>query len=105
MAAAMNWHVPKIEKFFLNLRYKKKEYNVTLYGNSVKVQVGGDAGFSLWWSVKATKSLSAFFKLVYFSFSSGGWLAKCLVPAVAKFSLSPACAVTFIRLRGCCDVS
>ena len=39
------------------------------------------------------------------SFSSGGWLAKCLVLAVAQFSLSPACAVTFIGLRGCCDVS
>ena len=55
--------------------------------------------------MKTTKSLSAFFKLVYFSFSSGGWLAKCLVPAVAQFSLSPACAVTFIGLRGYCDLS
>ena len=43
-------------------------------------------------------------KLVYF-FSSGGWLAKCLVLAAAQFSLSPACAVTFIGLRGCCDIS
>ena len=34
----------------------------------------------------------------FISFSSGGWLAKCLVLAVAQFSLSPACAVTFIGL-------
>ena len=47
--------------------------------------------------------LKCLFKLVYFSFSACGWLAKCLVPAVAQFSLSPACAVTFIGLRGCCD--
>ena len=65
----------------------------------------GDAGFSLCGGlVKTTKSLSAFFKLVYF-FSSGGWLAKCLVLTAAQFSLSPACAVTYIGLRGCSDVS
>ena len=42
--------------------------------------------------------LNCLFKLVYF-FSSGGWLAKCLVLAAAQFSLSPACAVTY-RVKG-----
>ena len=70
---------------------------------TVKVQIGDDAGFSLCGGqLKTTKSLSAFLAGLFF-FSSGGWLAKCLVPAVVQFSLSPACAVTFIGLRGCCD--
>ena len=65
----------------------------------------GDAGFSLCGGlVKTTKSLSAFLNW-FISSLSGGWLAKCLVHAAAQFSLSPACAVTFIWLRGCCDVS
>ena len=38
------------------------------HGTNVKVQVGGDARFSLCGGyLKTTKSLSAFFKLVYFS--------------------------------------
>ena len=53
--------------------------------------------------MKTTKSLSAFYAGLFLL--SGGWLAKCLVLAAAQFSLFSACAVTFIGLRGCGDIS